>query len=479
MYFTPPSIANRLMEDLENEGAQFANHTFMDPACGGAAFLALVASRVRTALQEKGLSPDAILQHVEGHIAGADADPIMCELARHFLRMVFYAEICAVGRAPKLHIVRADSLKAGIRLRKQYDVVVCNPPFRKLSTKDASRFHPDYSQVMQGQPNLYSLFMQLSVRLSRANGIVGLVTPTSFLSGQYFGSVRTFLLEQAKIRHIGIVRDRERVYLDVQQETALTVLRATKSPDKRLLSAAVSVIERNGEYKQIGRCNLPNSGTSWPLPRDPHDITIVKKLAQSPFRLSHYGYKPVVGNFVWNRDIRPIYLTQAHVPRTKRGTAIPLLWASDVKISGRLNFKKSTASLNQHRYIDYEDPEHPSIRRSPAVVLQRVTSNSQPRRLIGAVVSAQFLLEHRGFVGENHVVIVEQTSPSAQLPPQQLLALLKVPEIDRYFRCISGSANVSVFELEQLPLPDPRELRIKIEAGMSLQKAAQKLLTGL
>jgi adenine-specific DNA-methyltransferase len=476
MYFTPPPIASRLMEDLEKAGVDFENHRFIDPACGGAAFLALVASRMRGKLAAAGLSPAAIVRHAETHLAGLDVEPTLCILSRHFLQMVFYPEICKLRRRPNFRITCADSLQFCSGIRRRFDVVVCNPPFRKLKAEEAGRYRTSYSRIMQGQPNLYALFISLTVKLAKRCGFVGLVTPTSFLSGQHFCAVRTLLLESTRVRHIGLVWERENVYLDVQQETALTVLSIDTQDDGHTFKPAVSVVDREGRYRRIGRCPLPNSGSSWPLPRDSGDIALIQRASQSPFRLADYGYAPSVGGFVWNRDAHPAYLTFDAVPKTRRAEVIPLLWSSDVRPNGLLQFNRHASAHGQHRYLYFRGLEHPSIRSRPAVVLQRVTSSEQPRRLVGAVVSEEFIREHGGYVGENHVVILEWLEPGVGIAPRTLLGLLKSRVIDRYFRCISGSSNVSVFELAQLPLPDPALLKMGLDQGLSLDAIAMELL---
>lgn len=477
MYFTPPPIANRLLNDLANEGALFDRHSFMDPACGGAAFLAIVAERMRKGLLARNMGPTAILRHANAHLAGIDIDRTLCALSRHFLRMVFYREICVAGWAPQFNVKNGDSLTRASRQKHRFDVVVCNPPYRKLSRKEAGFHRVRYAETMQGQPNLYALFIQLAARLARPDGIVGLVTPTSFLSGQNFSSLRTFLLKHASVRHIGIIQDRQRVYFDVEQDTALTTIRPGKN-GVHSAAAGISVVDRTGTYSRLGQCVLPNSGSSWPLARDVSDMRLLETATKSTFRLSHYGYKPTIGGFVWNRDTRKTYEVFGEVPETKRAGAFPLLWASDLRSSGRLSFDANTATGTHDRYVIPGKSGELLVKRRPAVLLQRVTASDQAHRLTGAIVSESFVREHGGFVGENHVVILEQESPAAALPPSEMLSLLKARVISRYFNCISGCANVSVFELQQLPLPDPDALRRLMEAGMSIEKAAEKLLLG-
>lgn len=481
MYFTPPPIANRLLNDLAAEGVRFDTHSFLDPACGGAAFLTIVAERMRNMLLRKQKSPRAILRHAVTHLHGMDIDETLCTLSQHFLQMVFYPEICATRSSPEFDVKCKDSLVTFSdqkRPPQRYDVVVCNPPYRKLKQAEVEQHRAKFADVIQGQPNLYALFIKLSAKLTKRAGVVGLVTPTSFLSGQSFSFLRTYLLQNAQVKHIGIIRDRLRVYLDVEQDTALTIIRPHKRVAPKRTVASVSVVEGNGQYRKIGRCSLPNSGTSWPLARDASDLRLLSRASKSAFRLADYGYTPTIGAHVWNRDPRKRYRTLKDVPARARPDSFPLVWASDVQGNGKLLFDQHAASEGQDRYVHLGPDGHSTVKKKPAVILQRVTASNQPQRLVGATVSPRFIAEHGGFVGENHVVILEQTSDDPALTPTQLLKLLKSNVINRYFNCISGCANVSIFELQQLPLPDPQALKRLLDRGEALDKAAEQILLG-
>jgi adenine-specific DNA-methyltransferase len=111
LYFTPPSIANRLIADLARAGVDFGKDRFVDPACGGAAFLAILASRMRNALKSRGFGSAQILAHAENHLTGIDIDHLLCALSRQFMRMVFYKEILSTRARPHFNIVCSDSLR--------------------------------------------------------------------------------------------------------------------------------------------------------------------------------------------------------------------------------------------------------------------------------------------------------------------------------------------------------------------------------
>lgn len=473
MFFTPASLTEGLLDDLAEQGVDFGSQSFMDPACGGAAFLAPIALRMRATLLVRGLTPLKVLKHIEKHLYGCDLDKTLCELSKNFLCMALHAEIQKTGYVPSFNVHPANSLTHLAARLGTVDVVVCNPPYRKMTAEELEPLRDAYAYVIDAQPNLYCLFIALCVRLLRVGGHAALVTPTSFLSGQYFGRLRKFLIRNTDVEHIGMVSDRQGVFIDVEQETALTVLRRRTEEDRTQVRANVSVVSGAGQYMSVGECTLPNAGAVWPIPRSVEDVVLLKTATLSKFRLADYGYRVRIGAYVWNRDKRPKFDSLQDARRVKAHTAMPLMWSRDIVHGGIVRLEDTSAYDGEHRFVDLGDKEHSSIVTSPCVVMQRVTSNDQPRRLVAAAVSPGVFETYGGFIGENHVVILEAVTDKPALPPTKLAKLLSAHAVDRYFRCISGATNVSAFELKQLALPDPQALREAAISGRSMDEAVR------
>lgn len=474
MFFTPASLTKGLLDDLAEQGTDYSNKSFIDPACGGAAFLAPIAQRIRLELTSQGIKPLNILQHIEDHIHGTDLDKTLCEMSKHFLCMVLHEEIQQTGHIPKFNIHHANSLSELASNLGNFDVVVCNPPYRKMTAQELEPLRASYVDVIEAQPNLYCLFIALCVRLLRHGGRAALVTPTSFLSGQYFRRLRKFLIQNTDIEHIGMVSERQGVFIDVEQETALTVMRRRAEEDHTQVVANVSVVSGTGQYQDVGKCLLPHSGAVWPIPRSIEDVTLVKAAASSRFRLSDYGYKARIGAYVWNRDKRPKFETLRDARLAGAHAAIPLLWSRDITSQGVVQLENSSIYKSRHRFIDIGSKPCPSVIRSPCVVMQRVTSNDQPRRFVAATVPQDVFVKYGGFIGENHVVIIEKIIDQPTLNPTMLAKLLSTQSIDRYFRCISGATNISVFELNQLALPDPTALKTELSNSITWEEAVAR-----
>lgn len=452
VFFTPPSLTTRLLDDLAESGVSFTQSTFVDPACGGAAFLAPIALRIRAQLKAKGWSPAQILTHVTSHVHGTDIDDRLCGLSRHFMRIVLREEIARTGTQPQFRISRANSLTELASEFSKFDVVLCNPPYRKMNAAEVLAAGHTYKEVVQAQPNLYGLFIALCVKLLRPEGHAALVTPTSFLTGSNFSALRKYLTSATAVERIGMVSDRTGVFIDVEQETALTVLRRTVTAAIPL-NTAVSLVARDGSYRSVGTCALSRSGEAWTIPRTESDMALLAKVSKSPYRIADYGYQVRIGVFVWNRDPRPTYFDPSSHVRSNECSLFPLIWSSDIGTDFKLKFGAKENAHLEPSWVAFGSENQSGVVKRAAVLLQRVTSNDQPRRLVGAVMPLEFVTEHGGFVAENHVVVLEQIA--AGVSPEKLARLLACKPIDRYFRCISGSTNVSAYELRHLPLPQP------------------------
>lgn len=472
MYFTPPALVNRVLDDIAAIGADFRNASFLDPACGGAAFLVPIAIRMREALV--GVPPNKVIASLQSRLHGMDLDPALCALSRELLRAVLCEEISSCGIEPKFDIREGNSLVDAVDLYGTAGVVVCNPPYRKMTAREVERVRPSFGGILTGQPNLYGVFIAQCTRFLKREGVAAVVTPTSFLSGHSFAGLRTFLLQEGGVSSIGIVGDREGVFMDVRQETAVTIFRK-RGQSSGSNRTTISLISTQGEFILVGDSVLPDSGIPWSIPRVAGDVYLIASSERLTARIKDYGYEPRVGNFVWNRDQRKTYVSQAFAKRFNED-AVPLLWASDIKPEKPIHFDGSKKRFNERRFVVLKGgSSNPAVIRKPSVLLQRVTSNDQPRRLVAAAVPSAFFKEYAGFIGENHTITLAPIVSRPLLTPRQLAELFACSEIDRLFRCISGATNVSVFELSQLPLPNPGELKALIAQGLTIQAAVTTL----
>ena len=70
------------------------------------------------------------------------------------------------------------------RIQREKDaqimVVIGNPPYGRVTLAPAVRQR--YQRSLYGHANLYGMFTDLAIRLTRPGGVIAYVTPTSFLA---------------------------------------------------------------------------------------------------------------------------------------------------------------------------------------------------------------------------------------------------------------------------------------------------------
>ncbi len=118
LYFTPPKLADRVLDDLVARGASLTDSHWHDPACGGAAFLVPIAQRMAQAMTDAGLSKSKVLGKLQKQLSGSDLDKTLLEISKQFLRMALYPYITTRKQIPSFQLLQADGLLAVDASRK-------------------------------------------------------------------------------------------------------------------------------------------------------------------------------------------------------------------------------------------------------------------------------------------------------------------------------------------------------------------------
>ena len=439
-YYTPPALCERLLDMASDAGVDWSRARVLDPACGGGAFLAPVALRMARGLG--GLEADAVLHTIERRLVGFELDSFAAWMSQVFLDAALTEQCRVAGRRIRRVVRVCDSLDR--RAAGQgFDLVVGNPPYGRL--KLPPRLRSKFARSLFGHANLYGLFTDLALRLTRNGGVIAYVTPTSLLSGEYFKALRGLLGREAPPVGIDFVALRKGVFANVLQETLLATYKRAVAPGTGRVHHVVPT--RDGPVKAVtaGSFNLPAVPEEpWLIPRSEAQDSLLRVVGALPHRLSDWGYTVSTGPLVWNRHKEGL----RERPGKRRH---PLVWAESVRPDGSFEFRAS--KRNHKPYFEPREHERWVVTDFPCVLVQRTTAKEQCRRLIAAELPATFLDEHGPVVVENHLNMVKALDGIPKVAPAALAALLNSDLADQVFRCINGSVAVSAYELQALPLP--------------------------
>lgn len=419
-YFTPPAVADAVIDMAIAAGFDLATDDVLDPAAGGAAFLSTLAGRMSIAE----LQPSEVAHRLNG----IEIDEGLATLSRRLI-----AERLGMP-LPREVIVTGDALRYPIPA--SYGLVIANPPYGRVSLDDV-KGNAWRRVAHSGHVNKYALFTELCFRHAKPGGVVALVIPSSFRAGPLYDRMRAFIRSQGEVLSIGSIAGRNGVFVDVAQDVSVLIARKG-NPHPHDAKVSFPTIGSALAIDAAVEQPLPQEdGDAWPLPAaDRRDI--------GGATLADYGVTARAGYFVWNREGDRLV---EKLGRRQRG--FPLIWAKNVRLHqdcrprGKKNAKTDFVTF---------DGDSSAIIRTAAAVMQRTTNDKQPRRLIAAMVDPAVVEKWGGFVTENHTIVLTADDPDKL---RTAIALLNTAAVDQRYRRVSGTAAVSVTLLRQLDLPKP------------------------
>lgn len=477
-YATPADIVRYIFKSLEySPSADILSKKLIDPACGSGAFLVEAVRIYLNALKKAGTPMYKWYPMVVSAIYGLDIDATACFFARLNLAMLLAPAVLEfvsrndVAKLKPLSVYCADTLQLFVSgeegislfydrrnqsLKRRFDIVVGNPPFFKIKNlKDCLK--TAFAESIYGHPNAYGVFLHAGIEMLRDNGRLGFIVPRSMLSGLYFKNLRAFIEKNTSLREIVYLADRRRVFDNVLHGTMILSLeRATEIRNKITVSFVQSSKEMGNNQSQIS-VNVDNvvrrlnGSTIWFVADSQKTYNIIGRIVKKHPILSgdKVNCTAKTGQIVWNR-VKPLLAL-------KPGSdTLPLVWATDVsKFGFSLNRMGTTRPAN----LKITPKTENLIVKDKSILLQRVTADEQPSRIVACIPDDFFMKNAAGYFVENHLNIIQLKTGGAGVDLYFLLGVLNSEIVEFFFRAMNGNTQVSATELNLLPIPVGRYKR--------------------
>ena len=445
-YFTPPQLAKYAIDKLRELGIHPGTSKILDPSSGGAAFLVPLAEAIALDARKKQLDPRATLDKIRETIAGIEIDKSLVRLSELLLADLLAGEISKTRRKLRISITHGDALET-VQPKPTYDAVIGNPPYGRVF-RPAKAVLSQYAPVISdGYVNKYALFVQRAIAWTRPGGAICLIVPMSFLGGPYFAALRKHILEQAVVISLDPIEQRSDLFMDVLCDVCVLTLRKKGTQQIPGVSRS-SLIRTHRPAQPMGTLDIPASpsGRMWALPDTAGGADFFDGECSY---LDDYGYAVKAGYFVWNRE-----QDRYRVAQVPRKNEVPLYWAHNIKADSVVEPLVEDPTFKAPVGFVTLEKDSPVAITSDAILLQRTSNRRQKRRLIAGIVYQPGVVGGRGFVSENHTILVIPKADAAQtVPLKTLCRLLNSAAVDARYRRISGTVSVSVKALRSLPLP--------------------------
>ena len=418
----------------------------LDPGAGtGSLTAALIARIVREA---PGLQIEIVAAEIDptatAHLSETLADCVKVAKAEgtHVAATVLQADL--VDEATRL-------CGDGGHLADPFDLVIMNPPYRKLAAQSTER---QALLAVEGVdcPNLYAAFLAIGVQVLRPGGQLVAITPRSFANGPYFGAFRRFFLQRMALDQVHVFESRSVVFADSDVLQENIIFCATRSGDRDQVNLSVSrghvdeASSRTVAYADIVKPSDPNQFIH--LPAGEADADTTSMFAALPCGLPELGIEVSTGRVV---DFR----AREYLLEEPAAGAVPLIYPGNLR-DGRVRWPLPIRK--PQALATCPDTQKLLLPNERYVIVKRFSAKEERRRVVAVVYDPEDVnADAVGF--ENHLNIFHCRGRG--LPPLIAAGLclwLNSTAVDQFFRTFSGHTQVNATDLRFMRYPSTDQL---------------------
>lgn len=333
----------------------------------------------------------------------------------------------------------------------KFDVVLMNPPYRKLPANSIER--KSLAALGVDSPNLYSTFLTIGALALVPGGQMVAITPRSFANGPYFGDFRRFLLSHVALDHIHVFESRSTVFGDsgVLQENVVFSARKWKTPDTVVLSVSRGheddVVSRPVPYDEVVRPRDHQQVIH--IPAQKADTNIATMFASLPCGIRETGLQVSTGKVV---DFR----VRKHLLKDATDRSVPLIYPGNLK-HGRVQWPLSIRKPQALAVND--DTQKFLLPNERFVVVKRFSAKEEKRRVVAAVFEPDDIVAS-GIAFENHLNVFHANGRGFDRDfAHGLCVWLNSTAVDQCFRTFSGHTQVNATDLRSMRYPSQDQLQ--------------------
>lgn len=348
----------------------------------------------------------------------------------------------------------ADTIFGDMFDTERFDYIISNPPYFKVAKDDIHT--RSCASIVDGQTNIYALFMAICAKMLAEGGQMIFITPRSFASGRYFQSFRDFLFQHVSIDLIHLFNTRKDTFAKDEVLLELVIMRMVPvgNSERIIVSYSQGISDLDHPYqKEYAASEIVDVSSDEKvvyLPVDGHDEAILSLFRSWDGNMEKYGIKISTG---------PVVAFRAYdfIVNKPSDDTVPLYWLHNVV---KMLCDHPVQKKDKGQYIKVT-PETKTalLPNKNYVLLRRFSSKDDSSRLVAAPYFGN--MAQYEFVGiENKLNYIYR--PKGHLRRDEVMgitALLDSEMFDAWFRTFNGNINVSATELRMMPLPPIETIR--------------------
>ena len=164
IFFTPPTIIKKILQILFVDN-NFNIQNILEPSCGSCEFIRYL---------------DKLLSNV--NITGIEFNHLIFNKIKDI----------SWSKKNNIQIIENNYLLFEDDAVK-YDLIIGNPPYFVMKKREIHQ--KKYLKLIDGRPNIFTLFIIHSFEKLKMNGIIAFVLPKNFINCLYYNKLRKYIYE--------------------------------------------------------------------------------------------------------------------------------------------------------------------------------------------------------------------------------------------------------------------------------------------
>ena len=248
--FTPEWIVEEILDYSGFTKDNLINKRIIDPACGDGAFLKIIVNRIIDFLLNKNIPKEKIKEYLENYVYGIEIDEIEFNNCLLNLNKIVKER---VGNDLNVNwkIFKDNTLTRYKELIGLFHFVVGNPPYIRIHNldKDTRELLKKDFMFVDGTIDIYLSFFELGFKLLNEKGVLGYISPNSYLHNSSYIGFREFLKEKRAVKRLTDFKA-NKVFKNFSTYTAITIINFFEKKDSFIYQEL-----RNGKIQELNKIN--------------------------------------------------------------------------------------------------------------------------------------------------------------------------------------------------------------------------------
>jgi adenine-specific DNA-methyltransferase len=229
--YTPLWIVSEILDLVGYRGEHILDKPILEPSCGDGMFLIEIVNRYILACNTQNKTVKDIIAGLEKNIYGVELDAV------EYQKCIANLNTCVkntlgISTTINWRIYNQNTLDFYKQYPHFFDFIVGNPPYIRIHNLDA-----DTRQILKqdfkfciGTTDIYVAFFEMGFAMLAPKGLLGYITPNSYLHNSSYKSFRQYLATQKNVDTL-IDFKANKIFKGFSTYTAITILRANFRSD--------------------------------------------------------------------------------------------------------------------------------------------------------------------------------------------------------------------------------------------------------